>query len=251
MTHSGADSQANVTRDLDVMGSAEEYYRWIFAEIEPSIGERVLEVGSGRGTLTRLLLAANLEQLVATDFDEALLPGLEDICRAHPGAEVMHLDLERPAQATLQRIRAARIDSVVMVNVLEHISDDVRCLEELAATLQEGGRIVVFCPAFQWLFTPLDESYGHYRRYNKQDMIALGHRTKLDVGEMHYVNMPGFFAWLLLYKLLRGRRLRTGSVSIFNAMVPLVRRIEARVRPPFGSSILAVFTKSSPQPSNR
>lgn len=246
-----SDPQANVTRDLDVMGSAEEYYRWIFTEIEPSLGSRVLEVGSGRGTLTRLLLAADFDKVIATDFDEAFLPGLEEVCRPHPNAEVMQLDLERPAPATLERIQAARIDSVVMINVLEHISDDVRCLEALAWTLPEGGRIVVFCPAFQWLFAPLDESYGHYRRYSKRDMITLGHRARLEIGEMHYVNLPGFFAWLLLYKVLRGRNLGTRSVSLFNSMVPVVRRLEARVRPPFGSSILAVFSKTSPHPARK
>ena len=231
-----------VTRDLEVMAAAEHYYEWILEEIGPFLGRRILECGSGTGTLTGRLLALGADAILASDVDEAHLAGLRERCRWHPSADTIRLDLEDPGPA-LDAIRSARIDSIVMVNVLEHIADDGACLRSLADALPRGGRIILFCPAFQALFSELDREYGHYRRYSKTAMMALGRRVGLPIVAMHYVNVPGFFAWLLLHRMLRWRGLDRGSVSIFNRLAPLARRCESLFRPPVGLSIVTVFDK--------
>ena len=236
-------AQANISRDLEVMGAADNYYQWMLDEIRPHLGSRVLECGSGRGTLTARLLELRLDRVVASDFDEDYLPGLRAICSGRDSAAVILLDLEQPAESSIDRLKAEKIDSIVMINVLEHISSDERCLASLARALPSGGRIIVFAPAFPLLFSALDESYGHYRRYTKRMMRRLAERVGMRTTAMHYVNFPGFFAWLILYKLFRGTQLGNNSVSIFNRLTPMVRKVESVFRPPLGLSVVTVFEK--------
>jgi SAM-dependent methyltransferase len=225
------------------MGQADAYYDWMLAEVRPWLGRRVLEVGSGRGTLTRRLLGLPLDWFVASDYDPDFLGPLRELCRRHQNAGVLHLDLETRSAVSADAVRAAGIDTVIMINVLEHIADDAACLGFLRDALPPGGRIIVFAPAFQSLYAPLDKLYGHYRRYGRSDVAALARQAGLELEERHYVNAPGFFAWALLYKVLGGRGLGSASVSAFNTLLPAIRWVESRVRPPFGLSITAVFRK--------
>jgi SAM-dependent methyltransferase len=245
------DPNVPVSRDLEVMGAATQYYDWILAELRPFLGRRVLETGSGHGNLTKRLFDLGLDRVAATDFDERFLVELRALCEGRENADVLRLDLQNPSAEALEYVRTSRIDSVIMVNVLEHIDDDGRCLDQLGRALLPGGRILVFGPAFQMLYAPLDRIYGHFRRYHKRDMRALATRAGLRLRETHYVNLPGFFAWFVLYKLRRARGLDSTSVSVFNAMIPVIRRLESRFRPPIGLSIFAVFEKPLEDPGTR
>jgi SAM-dependent methyltransferase len=236
-----AASHVHVSRDLDVMAAAAHYYDWIFDEIRPWLGSRVLECGAGTGTLTRRLLPLTLARLVVSDVDATFLSHLATLCQNR--ADVIVLDVEHPSGADVDRLRQSGIDTIVLVNVLEHVSDDAASVSVLARALPPGGRIVVFAPACPFLYSPLDRLYGHHRRYDRTRMRRVAAAAGLRVAALHYVNVGGMVAWLILHTWLRQTALVAGSVRVFDWIAPIARRIESRVRPPVGLSLLAVFAK--------
>src|SRR5262249_37810364 len=137
-----------------------------------------------------------------------------------------------------------RPDSCVCLNVLEHIEDDAAALESMASVLVPGGAIVLLIPAFQSLYGPIDRNLGHYRRYNRCDVVRLACRTGLRVRKLHYSNFVGFFGWWANAHVLRREAQSEGQIEIFDRyLVPVLSGIERLVRPPFGQSLLAVLVK--------
>jgi SAM-dependent methyltransferase len=102
------------------------------------------------------------------------------------------------------------ISFVYSSNVLEHIEDDQKCLENLAYLLEADGRIGIYVPAFMILFSDLDRSVGHYRRYEKRELIKKVESSGLKVLECRYVDSLGFFATFLI-KLFGWRS--TGNIG--------------------------------------
>jgi SAM-dependent methyltransferase len=132
-------------------------------------------------------------------------------------------------------------DGAVMSNVLEHIPDDEGTLRELRAMVRPGGLVAVYSPAFMLLMSDFDRSIGHVRRYRKRELVQRFERAGFEIAEARYVNLPGFFAWLLVSRLL-GKRPTDSSLSRFydRRIVPMTRWVESRVRPPFGQSVLVI-----------
>jgi SAM-dependent methyltransferase len=134
--------------------------------------------------------------------------------------------------------------SAVMINVLEHIADDQGVLGEISDRLRPGGRLVIWVPAFEMLYSPFDRKLGHERRYRRRQLEADVRRAGYHVVESRYVNLPGWFSWLLLVRILRQEPTSPTMVRVFDRyVVPAVRRVESRVRVPFGQSVFLVARK--------
>jgi len=134
--------------------------------------------------------------------------------------------------------------SAVMINVLEHIDDDQGVLREIGDRLEPGACLTIWVPAFQLLYSPFDAKLGHVRRYRKRDVERDVRRAGYEVVDSRYVNMPGWFSWLLLVRILRQEPTSATTIKIFDRyVVPVVRWIEDRVRMPFGQSVLLVARK--------
>jgi SAM-dependent methyltransferase len=132
-------------------------------------------------------------------------------------------------------------DSIVLLNVLEHIHDDRAALATLHNSLAIGGRLVLWVPAFEVLYGDFDHRIGHYRRYRINQLRHRCNDAGLRVIDARYVNAPGFFAWLLVVRLLGLQPTSGHLASLYDRwIVPATRRIEAVVRPPFGQSLLVV-----------
>jgi hypothetical protein len=128
-----------------------------------------------------------------------------------------------------------------MINVLEHIEDDVAALQRCAELLNPGGTMCIWVPAYELLYSRFDHEIGHFRRYRKQELVDRMRSAGFEVTTAHYANLPGFFAWLLIVRLV-GRRPTSGRLATVydRHFVPLIRRVESRLRPPFGQSLFAV-----------
>ena len=90
----------------------------------------------------------------------------------------------------------------MLLNVLEHIPDDHRALGDIYESLAPGGKIVLWVPAFEALYGKFDERIGHYRRYRRNQLLALVHNAGFQQVSARYTNMPGFFAWWLVVRVL-------------------------------------------------
>jgi SAM-dependent methyltransferase len=221
---------------LDNLDGAENYARWIFGLLEPFLGEEILEVGAGHGTFTQLL-SERRGRVVATDLSERCVRVLRDRFYSLPNVEVVRGDT---------RICAGLgpFDTVILINVLEHIEDDDAALRHLWESLKPGGRLALWVPAFPVLYAEFDRKVGHFRRYHLRGLTSQLSSAGFTVVKVRYANAIGAVAWLAVARLLRGTPTRRRSVELFDRYgVPVVRWLESRRPPPFGQSIFAVAVR--------
>jgi 2-polyprenyl-3-methyl-5-hydroxy-6-metoxy-1,4-benzoquinol methylase len=217
---------------LDNLDDAVNYAAWIYSLMAPYLGRRVLEVGAGHGTLTDRLLDGRT--VTATDVSSRCVSILEDRYAGNERVTVVEADVDdAPA--------LGQFDSVVLVNVLEHIADDARALRSLEKALDAGGALVLYVPAFEALYSDFDRRIGHHRRYRAEQLEALVTEAGLEVVDLRYVNLVGAVAWwVFATKLGQTPTQKWSALAFDRAVVPFVRRIERLWPPPFGQSILCV-----------
>ena len=148
---------------LDAFSGAPNFNRWMADTIQPYIGKHVLEIGAGMGNLTRLLLPGR-RRYVATDIDREHLERLKTRLWQRPNLEIAELNAADPQ--CVEQFHE-RMDTVVCLNVLEHIEDAVGALRNIRSMLEDGGRAVILVPCGPGIYNSLDEELGHYLRYSE------------------------------------------------------------------------------------
>ena len=224
--------------DLETMSEATRYQAHVFRLLRPHVGSRVLEVGCGIGT-TSLRLAEMAEQLVCIE------PNLNCVSRAraaldgHPRITLRICHLE---ECSRDELLEQRFDTIVCVNVLEHIEDDIRALRlfrDLAAP--SGGRVLIFVPALQAAYGPLDAALGHYRRYSKRTLRRAFDAAGLDLVTLRYTNPIGLIGWLYNAHVSGTTEHTSGQIRLFERLVaPWALPLERVAPPPIGLSLFAV-----------
>ncbi|WP_200387712.1 class I SAM-dependent methyltransferase [Thiocapsa imhoffii] len=218
---------------------AENYTRWILSGFTPFMGHSLLEVGLGHGGYRRFL-PAGIDYL-GVDID----PECVAQARArHASEDYLVADVTDPALA--ERIAPRRIDTVLCINVLEHIEQDEEAVAALLATLVPGGHLLILVPAFSALYSDLDRMAGHVRRYRFADIARLTARGG-DLIERRYFNALGGLGWWV-NKAMRHTSLDAASVNgqirFFDRfVVPIARAVDVIARPVFGQSMICVIRK--------
>ena len=221
-------------RQLEAAGRDKpRYRRYQYDLIAPHCGRTILEVGAGLGEFAEQF--DDVDRLVLTDVD----PGAVDLmARRFAGRpEVQTRTLALGVAPELDE----PVDSVVAINVLEHIEDDAGALRSLATAVQPGGSIVLWVPGHQQLYGEFDRKVGHVRRYTPSTLASAVRRAGLDVELVKPVNLLGGIAWWLTVR--RGGSTSPDSklVAVFDRfVVPVTRALERVMRPPFGQSVLCV-----------
>jgi SAM-dependent methyltransferase len=220
--------------DLELSGeSAPNYLSWVAELCGAHLGRRVLEVGAGLGAITSRYEQGR--EVVANDVSPSCVAALRARFGAHPNVRVEDRDLR-----SLELDE--RFDSVLMVNVLEHIADDVEALRGLSRLLLPGGNVVVYVPALNGLYGPLDAKIGHYRRYSVWRLGEVLREAGLEPVELRWVNALAIPAWAAFG---RGDVNDPGRSSKLLSLwdrtaVPASRFLETRVRMPIGLNVLGV-----------
>jgi glycosyltransferase involved in cell wall biosynthesis len=231
------DSEAGGYVTLERMGKLSHYNDWIWQGIAPYVGNRVLEVGAGIGNMTRVLYGRDL--IVATDLELPYLHILRNRFARNPTIEVERLDLNSDDCLALKR---HEFDTVVCLNVLEHIEDHEGALQRLYEVLVPGGRLALFVPADQKLFGTMDTQVGHFRRYSREELQRLVEAAGFVTEKITYQNVFGRFGWWLNGRILKRTHLPAGQSRLFDLAVPILRRLEPK-NPRKGLSLIAVATK--------
>ena len=226
------ESDAELASVLDSLQDADNYADWIYDLCAPHLGTEVLEIGAGHGELTERLIEGRF--VTATDLSKRCVEELQARYAGMANVDVRHADI-----AALDDDR--RYDSVVLINVLEHIPDDLAALQDLRALLKPGGRLIVFSPAFEGLYSDFDHKIGHHRRYRRSQLITVANRAGLEYVDARYVNSVGAFAWWLFARRLHQTPTQGWSVKLYDrTAVPVLRRFESRRAPRFGQSVFLV-----------
>jgi 2-polyprenyl-3-methyl-5-hydroxy-6-metoxy-1,4-benzoquinol methylase len=235
------------TESLDVLAGANHYNQWILDSFAHALGPKVLEVGCGTGSFTQLLLNhPAVHHVTGVDLDPVhvhktrhQLLDLTADTRKTLTARVQDVMVSWPDATEL-----GSFDTVVLLNVLEHLPDEQQALQRLKATLKPGGRLVILVPAHQWLYSPYDASIGHRCRYTQASLTAALQAADFEVTALKYFNRVGILGWWWNFCVLKKPVMDADSVGAFELLMPLVRRIEDTLpMPPMGLSVLAVGTK--------
>lgn len=231
-------SQANTYpgKELEALSVAVNYHRWIMDEIEPYLGKTVAEVGAGVGSVSRLILEKDVALLLAFEPSSNLYPLLQENLSAEERVRTIN-DFFSPRYET-------GLDSVLYINVLEHIEDDGAELGRAHAALKPGGHLVIFVPALSWLYSEFDRQIGHYRRYTKSGLCHLVEDTGFHLTKVRYFDVAGILPWYVNFVLLRNS-IGNRSVSLYDRLVvPVMRAVESALPPPVGKNVLLVARKS-------
>ncbi|MGH2449114.1 MAG: class I SAM-dependent methyltransferase, partial [Chloroflexota bacterium] len=167
------------------LANAPNYNRWIYQQIAPYIGQRVLDVGCAIGNITQFYV--DRELVVGLD----VVPELLTVIRqrfADKNFEAHHLDVSSPE---LRMLRDLKLDTAIILNVLEHIDDDVGALVGMRETLAPGGRICLLTPVNKWLYGPMDATDHHFRRYTRKELNGKLADAGLTVEHQNFFNLLG------------------------------------------------------------
>jgi hypothetical protein len=232
-------------RELEAMSEASNYRRWILGIFEPHLGRHLVEVGAGLGSFSDLILSNHsCESLALVEPSREMYKQLDARVRQMPeSSRVCTYHASFPDAAPL--IKAERSpDSIIYVNVLEHIEDDEVELGAIHTTLSDHGRVFLFVPALPWLFGAFDERVGHHRRYTKGELEGKLKRAGFQIVVSSYFDLPGIAPWWIKYRLLRSTKMKPGAVRFYDRyIVPAARRFEAVIQPPLGKNIIVVAEK--------
>jgi glycosyltransferase involved in cell wall biosynthesis len=228
---------------LDAFSATSHFNLWMADTIRPFVGKRVLEIGAGMGNLTRHL-SRRRERYVATDIDAEHLARLRNRLRHRPKLETAILDL---AVADDFQPFSNSMDTVICLNVLEHLKDDLACLRNIYSALAPDGRAIILVPEGQNLFGQVDVVLGHQRRYSHQQLRARLEEAGFLVERILDFNRISRPAWFLNSRILRRSRLGRFQLKLFDKTVWFWRGVDRFI--PWGpTSIIAIATKPVTEP---
>jgi SAM-dependent methyltransferase len=222
-------------RELEVLSVLPQYHRWIVECLAPYLRGRAAEIGAGTGTMTTQI-RPRVAHLTAVEPAPNLLPVLK---QRLAGTDVEIVDAT--GEGYLRDAGSDSLDTIVMINVLEHIEDDRAVLGGCRRVLRPGAHLLLFVPASPMLFSDLDRSFGHFRRYRRQELAAKLRGAGLTVDEIYYVDLLGAVAWWLIFRILRRTQISLGGARIYDRfVVPVTRAIERAVPIAFGKNLIAI-----------
>jgi len=207
---------------LHALSAAPRFNRWMADTIRPFVGDRVLEIGSGIGNLTRALVRGR-PRYVATDINPEHMARLKSRFPQRPNLEVHYCDLTNPGDFTPFQ---NSMDTVICLNVLEHVDDDAMGLQNIYSILDHGGRAIVLVPEGMSVFGTIDTALGHFRRYSEDELKTKMEKTGFKVEQIVRFNRVSRPAWFVSGRIIKRTALDVNQMRLYDRMVWLWRKID-------------------------
>ena len=234
--------------ERDVYGShvlarlsrASRFNDWMADTIRGYCGDRVLEIGSGVGNLTRQIIPR--AKYVASDVNPLYLHTLKALSQDRPYMQATYCDVSNIG--SFPRLEEG-YDTVICLNVIENVRDDRASLTNIKSVMAINGCAIVLVPQGQWNFGTLDDVLGHRRRYSKESLCKLAEDCGLRVAHMIEFNRLGTLAWYLNGKVMRRQSFGIFQVRLLDLLTPLLRVVD-RLLPLPPLSLIAVMERVHP-----
>ncbi len=227
-----------LTETLNQLADLDQYNHWLYEQIAPGLGRRILEVGAGTGNITQFLCAGG-RAVLATDVVPSYRRELEAAFADKPNVRVGKFDLDKAASSEYV---AEGFDTVVCLNVLEHIEDDLFALAQMREVLTPGGKLALLVPSHQFLYGEFDRAVGHYRRYEKRELKEKLQGAGFRVKELKFFSLAAMLPWFINGRVLKRDYLPPNQADLANRLVPLLK-LEKLIGPPCGISLVAIAEK--------
>jgi glycosyltransferase involved in cell wall biosynthesis len=219
------------------LSRAPRFNDWMADAIRKHCGSRILEIGSGTGNLTKRL--APRARYVASDINPHYLKELETLSSDRPYMQASFCDVTD--ESSFPRIDGG-FDTVVCLNVIEHVEPDRTALANIRSVLVNGGKAVILVPQGQWNFGTLDIVLGHYRRYSKESLARVATAAGFVVNEMFEFNRIGTAAWFLNGKIMRRKTFGLVQIWMLDKLMPVFRLIDPLLPIP-ALSLIAILER--------
>jgi SAM-dependent methyltransferase len=233
-------AQPYVGSELDVFALASHWKAYYTRFIAPFFGRSVLEVGAGLGATTAVICDGSQDDWLCIEPDPSLVAVIDK--KIHAGQ--LHVCC-RAQVGTVSSLDAGQLfDSIVYIDVLEHIEDDARELREASLHLNSGGRLIILSPAYQFLFSPFDRAIGHYRRYTRSSLAALTPKNCRVVKMLHLDSLGVFTS--LANRILLHQDTPTEKQILFwdRRLIPISKLFDRLFGYRLGRSVIGVWERT-------
>lgn len=224
---------------LEILAWAKRYNRWIADQFIPISRGDVIDIGVGIGNIAEYIAPA-VRKLYVTDIDRHILEKVKKRFKTCPNVRVRYLDITRP----VPKRYLGRFDSLLSVNVLEHIKDDSGAMRNMYALVKKGGTVGLLVPAKRWAMTELDVKLGHFRRYEKDEFSKKMRKAGFRIQKIYYFNFVGIISWMIRnYMRKDADSLTSYQIWLFEHVVPALSFVEHYIPVPTGISLVAIAQK--------
>jgi ubiquinone/menaquinone biosynthesis C-methylase UbiE len=225
--------------ELNVFENAINWKAYWKLNLQQYLGNKVLEVGAGIGANTITLKDLPFERWLCVEPDINLAKKIIEKKQLGLLSEKHEIK-----SCFISELSNEKFDTILYVDVLEHIENDEEEIKNAFNLLSPNGKIIVISPAHNYLYTSFDQKIGHFRRYNKKMLRNLVvPSTKLK--ELKYLDSIGLFASLANKMILKTSEPKLNQIKFWDSyMIPLSKVIDPLIGFNMGKSIYAVFEKN-------
>lgn len=220
---------------LESMNQASWYNAWTLNKFKIFLKGKILEVGCGIGNFTKIL--SSYGEISAIDIHKQYLP---QVRKKTPDAQVGLGNIEEGKYF----FKNKKFNSIVCINVLEHIENDEAALNNMSKLLLDGGILILLVPSYPFLYGEIDKAISHFRRYAKKDLITKIEAEDFKIIEFKKLNFIGAIGWFVSGRILKNKIVDSSKIKIFNLIAPLFLKFEDFIPIPFGTSFLIIAKKN-------
>lgn len=226
------------------MAKMAPYYEWVRDVFQPWLGPRVLDAGCGVGNFIECV-ADRSEFVLGVDLSQENLAMLQERFASYDNVKSARIDLD----AGVEELRSKAFDTVVCLDVLEHIEQDQNLLNSLAKIVRPGGHVLIKVPACPWLFGSIDVASDHYRRYTRTMLRQRALTAGLEVQKVKYMNLAGVLPYFIKSRILKSSATFSNSFSprqlaFIRRAIPVLRMLDKITGPPVGQSLVLAARRS-------
>jgi SAM-dependent methyltransferase len=227
---------------LKTISEASAFNQWMYETIKPYCKGKILEIGSGIGTISDFFI---------NDGSDIILSDIRDQYRTFLNSRykeksigIRNINIVADDFRQLTSDLSSSLDTVFALNVVEHIQDDQLAVKNMLTLLKPGGRLIILVPAFQLLYNNFDRELMHYRRYTRKSLNNLFlNNSDVSLKKSFYFNSLGIAGWFVAGSILQKKMIPSGNMRFFNKLVPFARIMDRVTHRFAGLSVVAVVQK--------
>ncbi len=231
------------SKTLETISKASNFNRWMYSEIKPFLKGEILEIGSGIGNISQYAISDGFK-ITLSDFNAGYYQWLKESFSNFPSVQnIIQIDLLHPDFQEKYSFLQEKFDSVFLLNVIEHIVDDITAVKNCKFLMKQNGHLIILAPAYKWLYCRFDRELGHHRRYTLRSMKQILKHNGLQIRSGNYFNAAGILGWLYFGKIMNKKMIGNDEMSAFNRFVPLARIIDRLTLKKVGLSVITSSIK--------
>lgn len=232
-------------KTLAVIAAADNFNKWMYNTIRPYVKGDILEIGSGIGNISQFFLQ-NKGNVTLTDLRSGYCEILKQKFSDYANLKaVLKLNLTHPEFKTEYASLLESYDTIVALNVVEHIENDELAIANCHKLLKPGGHVIIVVPAYQWLYNKFDKGLKHFRRYSRRRLTGLIRKNNFEIIHSQYFNLVAIAGWFVSGSILKKETIPKGQMDIFNKLTPVFKVIDKIIFNSAGISTICVGRRNN------